>query len=426
MRASQLGARVLLIEKSSAGGTCLNRGCIPTKFLWEALHLESKIKKASNYGISADLKAISFRDLIAKKNKTIEQLSKGTKQLLDSHSVTVIEGTADFSAIKSINIASSNGEKNTYYCDKFIIAAGSSPAGLHGYACDHKKVVDSTDILELEQSPKTLLVVGGGAIGVEFASIFARLGSEVTLVEKENQLLPGEDPVLADEVKKSLTRDGVKVNTSTGPFDDLAKASEKVLIAIGRRSNAPYLNLDKTAVRYSHKGIEINKFLETSQKGIYAAGDVTGSHYLAYIAQAEGICAAENAFGIKRVLNHDIIPKVVFSNPPAASVGNTNIKSGNIITGSFSFAASSRAFIESERRGWVKIIAEKTSEKIVGGLVLGSCAEELIAVIAIAVKTKMTLHDMTREIFFHPSLSEAIHCACEDALAKCVDLPKKI
>ncbi len=181
-----------------------------------------------------------------------------------------------------------------------------------------------------------------------------------------------------------------------------------MLIATGRRSNAPYLNLEKTAVRYSHKGIEVNKFLETSQKGIYAAGDVTGNYYLAYMAQAEGICAAENASGIKKVTDHEVIPKVVFSNPPAASVGSTNIRSGNIVAGTFAFTASGRAFIESERRGWVKITAEKVSGKIIGGQVLGICAEELIAVIALAVKMKMTLRNLSpRDIF--PSIAFRSH-----------------
>jgi len=429
VRASQMGARVLLVERSAAGGTCLNWGCIPTKFLWEALHLEARIKKASNYGIIADLKAISFPDLTEKKNKTVELLSRGVKQLMESHAVTVIEGTAAFSATKAIDVISKNGVKTVYFCDKYILATGSSPTAFPGYAFDHDKIIDSTDALNLKEVPKTLLIIGGGAIGVEFASIFARLGSSVTLVEKEIQLLPGEDPELADAVKKSLQRDGVKVNTGApASFEDMAKNSDKLLIATGRRSNAALLNLEQTAVRYSNKGIEVNKFLETSQKGIYAAGDVTGNFYLAYTAQAEGVCAAENAMGTKIVLDHAVIPKVVFSNPPAASVGiaNLNLKPGNIITGSFAFAASSRAFIESERRGWVKIIAEKVSGKIIGGMVLGTCAEELITVIAIAIKHRMTLHNMTRELFFHPSLSEAIHCACEDALAKCVDLPKKI
>lgn len=432
VRASQLGAKVLLVEKNpAAGGTCLNWGCIPTKFLWEALHVEAKIKKASNYGITADLKELSFPGLIAKKNKTVELLAKGVRQLLDGYSVAVISGTAAFSAIKTVEVTAADGQKASYFCDKYILAAGSSPSAFPGHPYDRAKIIDSTDALSLQALPKKMLIIGGGAIGVEFASIFARLGVEISMVEKENQLLPGEDAELSEAVKLSLQKDGVDVNTgSSDSFDDMVRDSgvDKVLIATGRRSNAPQLNLERTNVRYTNRGIEVNKFLETSQKGVFAAGDVTGNSYLAYIAQAEGVCAAENALGTKNVMDHAVIPKVVFSNPPAASAGiaNINSRAGNIITGKFSFTASSRAFLESDRRGWVKIIAEKVSGKIIGGMVFGSAAEELITVIALAVKQKMTLQSLSREVFFHPSLSEAIHCACEDALARCVDLPKKI
>jgi len=425
VRASQLGAKVLLIERSAAGGTCLNRGCIPTKFLWEGLHLASKIKKASGYGITAEFKEISFRALFDKKNRNVELLSKGVKQLLESYNVNIVEGSVAFTSEKTIEVTSESGTKSNYSCDKFIIAAGSSPSLLPGYTFDHFKVIDSTDALNLQSLPQTLLVVGGGAIGVEFASIFARLGSSVTLVEKMNQLLPGEDLEIAETVKTQLIKDGVKVTTGIASFDDIAKTSEKVLIAIGRKSNASLLNLEKSGIKFSPKGIETNQFFETSQKGIYAAGDVTGKSYLAYIAQAEGISAAENAMGITNTINYSVIPKVVFSNPPAASVGTAKL-GADTVTGRFTFTANSRAFIESERRGSVKVTAEKATGKIIGGAVIGACAEELITIIALAVKQEMTLESLPREIFFHPSLSEAIHCACQDAQSKCVDLPKKI
>jgi dihydrolipoamide dehydrogenase len=425
VRASQLGAKVLLIEKSSFGGTCLNWGCIPTKFLWEACNTVSKIKKSVSYAITAEMKEHSFALLIEKKNKNVELLSKGVRQLLASYNIELIEGSAAFSSAKTVEVKRSNGQTENYQAEKIIIAAGSVPSAIPGYQFDHIKFIDSTDALNLTELPKSLLVVGGGAIGVEFASIFSALGAQVHLVEKQNQLLPGEDSELAEEVKKGLLRQGIKVETGVSSFEEPAKTNDKILIATGRKSNTASLALEKTGVKYGPKGIEVNEFLETSVEGIFAAGDVDGRSFLAYTAHAEGVLAAENALGTKKAITYSTIPKAVFSVPPAASVGIVNgDKTEGMITGKFDLAANSRAFIEGERRGWVKITAEKSTGVITGGQILGAGAEELISIIALAVKQNISLHQMSREIFFHPSISEAIHSACEAALGKCVDLPR--
>lgn len=426
VRASQLGARVLLIEKTAFGGTCLNWGCVPTKFMWEAAHELARFKRASSYGITAGPAELSFPDLISKKDKAVELLTKGVKQLLAGYGVTMLEGAAVFSGPGTIEIVSGQGVGQTYTTPKIIIAAGSSPSGIPGYPIDHDKIIDSTDALNLKTLPQSLLVVGGGAIGVEFASIYAALGTQVNLVEKEAQLLPGEDAELAEEVKKSLVRQGVKVETAIASFDELAKNSEKLLIAAGRKSNAGALNPEKAGIKSGPKNLEINEYLETSTAGIYCAGDAGGRSLLAYTAQAEGVLAAENALGKKKAVERSVIPKAVFSNPPAASVGTINASGlPESVTGRFDLAANSRAFIEGERRGWVKICADKKTGIITGGQIIGAGAEELITAVSIAVKQKLTLQDLSREIFFHPSLSEAVHCACEDALGKCVDLPRK-
>lgn len=427
IRAAQLGASVLLVEKEAVGGTCLNWGCVPTKFLWESVHLRKKMARAQDYGISAEIKGTDFGALLQKKGKTVDMLTRGLASLLKSYSIETIEGTASFINPKELTIKKKNGETLPVTGKKYLIAAGSRSSNLRNLAIDHNKVLDPTDLLNIKELPKSLLIVGGGAIGVEFATVFAGLGSEVTLIEKEPQLLPAADAELAAEVKKTLERQGVKVLTGSGDFEKLAAASDKVLLSVGRKPNVEELALEKAGVKYTDKGIETNDRLETNVKNIYAAGDIAGKSLLAYVAQAEGITAVENAFGEKSELDRTAVPWAVFCNPPAAGAGarENDLEQGKISVGRFQLAASGRAAIESERTGWVKVICDRKSGKILGGCMIGPGAEELMPVLSLAVRKQLTVKDLSREIFFHPSISEALHCACEDALEKCVDLPKR-
>jgi len=427
IRAKQSGAQsVLLVEKERAGGTCLNRGCVPTKFLWEAVTLAKKIKNAQNYGIKTQASSIDFSELQSKRSKLIDMNGKGLGALLKSYAIELVEGSAKFVSANSIEITAVSGV-TTASAEKILIATGSLPKSIPGIEIDHNKFIDSTDILNLTEVPKTLLVIGGGAIGVEFSGIFSELGCEVTLVEKENQLLPLEDPELAEEVKKSLQKQGVAVFTGVGTLDEHIAKAQKVLVATGRKPNIETLNLESAGIKYSKKGIDTDSHFETSAKGVYAAGDVAGYGLYAYTAQAEGIIAASNAMGNKITSELPPIPRVVFSTPPAASVGagENHRPAGNIVVGRFPFSANSMAAIEASRAGWVKIVANKENGRILAGSIFGADAHNLITIIALAIKQKATLADMSREMFFHPSLAEAVHGACEDALGKCVDLPGK-
>jgi dihydrolipoamide dehydrogenase len=262
---------------------------------------------------------------------------------------------------------------------------------------------------------------------VELAGAFAKLGSEVLLMEKENQLLPGEDPELAKEVQKMLQRQGVKVTTGAGSFQDLVPKYDKVLVVTGRQTNADTLGLEKGEIVFTKKGITVNEYLETTVPGVFAAGDITGNCYLAYIAQAEGIAAAENAMGKKTTLDYSTIPRVVFSSTPIASVGvrSTDISPESVSIGRFPLAANGRSFIEGERTGWIKLISDKASGRVLGVQIAGPHADELIPIASIAIKHKLTIEDLSRELFFHPSVSEAIYGAAEDASGVCVDLPKR-
>lgn len=420
IRAAQLGAKVILIEKDVLGGTCLNRGCIPTKFFWEILHKKNKTK---------NIESQDFFSIQLKKNKAVDVLSKGVKRLIESYSISIVEGTAKFLNYSELEVDSKSGNKICFKGEKFVIAAGSKPRNMTSFIIDHNKFINSDDALNLTQIPKSLLVIGGGAIGVEMAVIFSGFGCDVKLVEKEAQILPGESEGLACEVKKALERMGIHVETGVNVFSDLVLSFEKVLIATGRENNMAALDLDSAGIKYNKKGIFVNQYLETNVENIYAAGDITAnSQYLAYTAQCEGIIAAENAMGQKNIVDNSIVPKVVFSMPQAASVGlkDKDIDIEKMSVGRFPFAANSRAFIEGERAGWVKVIADKASGVLLGGQIIGQGAEELIALLSLSIRHKLKIHDLKRELFFHPSLSETIYSAVENAAGKCVELPMAV
>jgi dihydrolipoamide dehydrogenase len=424
-RGSQLGASVLLVEKAAMGGTCLNWGCIPTKFFWEVLNLEKKIQRSQDYGITTEIKERNFTTIHQKKNKTIELLGKSLRRVLESYSIDIAEGIARFTGQRQIEVKLADGSARSVTADNIIIAAGSRPRSLLELPLDHQRIIDSYDALALTEVPRSLVIVGGGAIGVEMATIFTGFGSEVHLIEREKQLLPEEDAELAEEVRKTLVRAGVKVSLNVTSLGEIMNA-EKILVVVGRQSNADQLDLENGDIRYNKKGVMINEYFETSSSGVYACGDVTGNSYLAYIAQEEGMVAAENAMGQKNIPDYFTIPKVAFSHPVVASVGikESDISRDLIIVGRFPLSANSRAFIEGDRSGWVKIMAEKSTGRIMGGQVIGSHAEDLIATISLAIKYKLTVQDLSRKLFFHPSLAEAIYGACEDSMKKCVDLPK--
>lgn len=422
IRGAQLGASVILADSGSFGGTCLNWGCIPTKFLWEAGHLEKKLKRAADYGISVELKGRDFAALQQKKARSIDLLVKSLRRMIESHGVALVEGAASFLDAHTVLAGTV-----TVRAEHIIIAAGSRPAALPGMAFDHTRIIDSTDALALNAAPATLMIVGGGAIGVEMAFIFAGAGSAVQLFEKEERILPLEDVELSNEVKRNLERAGVKVITGRVATSDEQAACEKIMVVTGRKSNADTLNLEKAGVVFTPKNIPVNENLQTNIPHIYAAGDIAGKAFLAYTAQAEGIAAAENCRGKRTAVDYSVIPRVVFSQPPAAGIGarEQDVKADQVLIGRFPFSANSRAFIEGERAGWVKVIADKRSGVILGASLVGSSVEEMVPILGLAIRHHLTLHDLRREIFFHPGLAEAIHCASEDAEKRCVDLPKK-
>jgi len=426
IRAIQLGAKVAIVEKSLIGGTCLNCGCLPTKFLWQALKLKQKIQKSYEYGFKVNLEPIVFSNILIKKDKNIINLRKGMKAILSSYNVDIIEGVASF--MDKNNLIVSNNEGNNIleiFSDRIIIASGTSPSIMKGVEFDGNRIINSTNALNLKEIPKSMLVVGGGAIGIEMATIFSGFGCHVTLAENKNCLLPNEDREVSEEIKRNLIKQGVDILIScSDALNDIDKY-EKVLIVTGRMPNND-LKLERAGIKTIGKGfVETNEFCQTNVSNIYAVGDIAGRSLLAYTAQSEGAIAAENAVKMNSIsINNFVIPQVVFSMPQSSSVKVSNfLRCKNVIYGKFPFTASGRAFIENERSGFVKCAVDKTNKKPLAFWIVGAHSDELINAASQIIKSDIC--HMSRESVFHPSFSESLFNAYEDAFDKCVELTKK-
>ncbi|MGE4384708.1 MAG: NAD(P)/FAD-dependent oxidoreductase [Endomicrobiaceae bacterium] len=425
---AQLGFKVAVVEKDKLGGTCLNSGCIPTKFLWQAAKTKQKILKSYEYGIKSSMEPLIFSDIINKKNKIIENLSKGIQRLLESYKIDIVKGKASFKSSTQLHVKSEfDGVEFEISADKIIIATGSKTKSVADIQFDHIRYIDSTDALNIESIPKNMLVIGGGAIGIELSSIFSSFGCDVTLRESFPQLLPAEDSELSCEILKNLLRQGVKVEVSCENSLKDEDKFEKVLIVAGRQSSVEELSISNISLETDKRNFILSDKYSTNIDNIFAVGDVSGKSFLAYTAGQDGINVAEKIVNKKDIVSDEPIPKVVFSFPPAASVKDIKFDDyKNILYGKFQFSANARAQIEFERTGWVKVAVDKDSEKILGVWIIGNNADELINTASVMIKANVKVSDLSKNIFFHPGLSETILGACEQALQKCPDLPKSI
>jgi dihydrolipoamide dehydrogenase len=424
VRAAQLGAKVVLIEKTFIGGTCLNCGCIPTKFLWQTLKIKQEIQKSNTYGLKANLESVDFSDIVEKKNKNILNLGKGMESILCSYNVDIVKGQALFKDINTLTV-SSEDKIIEIFASKIVIATGTKPKQIKDFKFDGNKIISSTDILNLRTIPESMLIVGGGAIGIEMATIFAGFGSQVSLAECQTCLLEKEDTEVSLEVQKNLSRQGVELMTGcTTALSDINKY-EKVLIVTGRTPNSK-LGLEIVKVEIDKDGfIKTDNFCKTNVDNIYAVGDINGKNLLAYTAQNEGKVVAENIVsGNFKIVENGIIPQVVFSMPQTAWAKVKNLSSyKNLSFGKFLFTANSRAFIENKRTGFVKCAVDILTKRPLAFWVVGACSDELIHTACQILKNGGI--DIKREMFFHPSLSEGLLNAYEDALGVCTETVKR-
>lgn len=410
--AAKLGVRVVLIEEGEIGGVCLNRGCIPTKVLVHSARLFVESRHYAKFGL--EIKGIEpvWGNLQKRKRQVIEDLKKGIGFQLNSSKVEIIKGKAKLLDANTIEAGGRAFESRF-----IIIATGSGPAELGHLKFDHDRIISSDDILNLNHPPQNLLIVGAGAIGCEFASIFSAFKTKVTVVELEENLLPGEDLEVSRKIETVFKKSGIKVLTKTRLEDLDLKEFDKILVCVGRRINTGDLFDESLAIKTEKGRVSVDEFLQTSVENIYAAGDCTGIKLLAHVAAYQGRLATQNIFGRRVAADYHAVPNCIFTNPEIASVGlsEAQAKAGGkeIVTSKLDFLASGMARILEEPDGFIKLVADKSSGELLGSSIIGPKATELIGALTLAVQQRMKIKDINETIFAHPSLSEGIFEAAE-------------
>lgn len=452
IRAAQLGKEVTLIEKDELGGICLNHGCIPSKALIYAANLVHKMRQGRNLndmGITVSGVKVNIEKLQSwKENNVVHKLTSGIAQLCKGHGIEVIKGRATFTSPKKVNIESEHGTQAIEF-KKAIIATGSRSIELPGFEFDGEIILSSRHALKLKKVPGRFLIIGGGYIGLELGTVYAKLGSRVTVVEMMSQLLPGTDIELVRIVERKLKQLGVEVHLNSkakslvkgkdgvqvivdAQGKELKLEADKVLVSVGRRPNHQGLSLDKAGVELDGTGfVRIDGHLRTTNPNIYAIGDVAGPPLLAHKATYEGIVAAEVIAGLPSAPDWRAVPAVIFTDPEIATAGLTEKEAQEqgytTIVGKFPFAALGRALTMGETDGFIKVVADESTQQILGVHIVGPEASNLISEATLAIEMGATLEDIALTIHPHPTLPESFMEAAEAAMGKAIHIlsPRK-
>ena len=434
IRAAQLGLKTACVESRGAlGGTCLNVGCIPSKSLLNLSENYHKAKKDfSNQGIEVSDIKLNINKMMSNKEKSVQVLTKGVEFLFKKNKVTYFKGKGVIFSKDDVVVYESDNKKTNIKAKNIVIATGSAPTSLPGIEIDEKNIVSSTGALSFSKVPKDLVVIGGGYIGLEMGSVWSRLGSKVTVIEYLDFITPGMDREVSNEFQKILTKQGIqfKLNNKVTAVKNMGgkvnvdyinnitavrekKECDKVLVSVGRKPYTEGLNLSKIGIKKDDKGrIEVNEKLQTSLKNIYAIGDVIKGPMLAHKAEEEGIAVAEIIAGQAGHVNYEVIPGVIYTSPEVATVGKTEeqLKNDNkpYKVGKFPFLANSRAKVNNETEGFVKILADSKTDKILGVHIIGPHCGDMIAEMALAMEFGASAEDIARTCHAHPTHTEAI------------------
>lgn len=425
IHAAHLGAKVALVEKDKLGGTCLNRGCIPTKALVRSAEVLREAKRASDFGLEIPVVNVNFPEIMARKSNVVDKLVSGVEQLMKSNKISVYRGTG---RILSPQLVRVNDEEIA--AKKIIIATGSETTLLPIPGLDLPGVLTTDDILELKELPESLVVIGGSHVGVEFASIFNELGTKVTIVKRRPLRLEPVDEEIGRRFAQTLSRRGIEVKIGAAvkaikqngallkvvwdtPEGEQGVEGQMVLMATGRQPFTEGLGLSELGIRMDGRAIVVNEYLETNVDGVYAIGDVLGKSMLAHVASYEGEVAAENALGHPRKVDYRAVPSVVYTYPEVAGVGITEVEANDsgipYKVSKFPFLACGRAVAMDETTGIVKMICNAEDGRVLGVHIMGPHADELIAEGVLAIQLGATARDIAHTIHAHPTLPEAVH-----------------
>ncbi|MFN2385710.1 MAG: dihydrolipoyl dehydrogenase [Thermoanaerobaculia bacterium] len=437
VRAAQLGMSVLVVERETRlGGVCTLRGCIPTKALLHTADLLEAARHGADVGVAVREVRLELPAAMKHKEKVVRQSANGVAYLMKKNRVDVATGFGRLAGAGRVSVTGADGAEKTHATKNVIVATGSVPRSLPGIEIDHKTILSSDSILEVGEVPKSLLVLGSGAVGVEFASMFARYGSKTTIVEILPRIVPVEDEEISRELAASFKRQGIAVyvdtrvervtpgeagaevlaRTSTGKTETFR--AEKILLAVGRKPLSEGIGLEALGVKTEKGYISVDGVMRTNVPGVYAIGDVVPTPWLAHVASAEGIVAVEHMAGKEpQPLNYDQVPGCTYCSPEVASIGLTEAKARerghDVSVGKFPFSANGKARILNETGGFVKIVAEKRYDEVLGVHIVGPHATELIAEAGAALRLESTAEELVRTIHAHPTLSEAVHEAAE-------------
>lgn len=447
IRASQNGAmkglKVVLIEAKEMGGTCLNRGCIPSKVLIANAEAWHQVQNANEFGISVKGASFDYGKMAERKDKIVSGIRKGLEGLLASNLLTILHGYAQFTSPTELKVIGKDNAIVT--CKKIIIATGSEPRQIEAFPFDYEKIHDSTSLLALEKLPKSLVIIGGGVIGCEFASLFATLGVEVTILE----LLPRILPMEASEVSQALTQafkkrgitietgvqvqgiDKTKGGVAVKIADGRAFPAEMALVSVGRTLNTSKIGLDKAGIAPLANGmIPVDDKMETPVKGIYAIGDIASKWWLAHVATHQGIVAADNACGIEAHMHYDAVPSVIFTYPEIATVGlsleDAHKKGHKAKIGAFPFQALGKSKAANQTEGFAQVVVDETTGEILGAQVVGYEASTLISEVVLAMTNELTAECIADTIHAHPTFAEAWLEAAYLAIGKPLHMPPKL
>lgn len=438
IRASQLGLKTAIVEKDKRlGGTCTLRGCIPTKQLLMSAHVYEQMQHAKEFGVQASEIKLAFADVQKRKDKIVMKNSKGVEFLMKKNTVTVFKGKGRLALPGKVEVTGEGGEKETISTKNIIIATGSVVRPIPGFETDGETVVNSDHILELKEVPKSLIVMGAGAVGVEFASVYSRFGCETTIVELMPRLLPLEDEEISKELEKSFrkrgiksqldtkiekmekTEGGVRLTGKTSKGEAVTLEAAMLLVAVGRMPFIEGLGLENTKIKVERGTIQVDEFLRTGEPNVYAIGDVIPTPWLAHLASKEGILAVEQCAGKEGAepINLRRVPSCTYCDPEVASVGLTEKKAReegyDVKVAKFPFSASGKARILGEEEGFVKIVSEAKYDELLGVHIIGPHATELIAEACVAMQLESTAGELGNTMHAHPTISEAVMEAAE-------------